>query len=236
MTRQQERTGWTTPPTGAARTGLDSTWWTDALRLVIGGSRVRTPPRAPNCRSEATSGIAGCAAVTGGHSFGLDRAAGAPAPLRHAGITDLSSAAVPEHRRRRRHRLTALLVVLAGWRLWMETQQARDSGSRPWPSVLSPEFAASAWLPRLLGARAHSARVPAASGAGSEPDHAPHTRRSARPDRAAPAHARCLPCSNHPLAEDHRQGPMGLPGTRVHLQNPWTARLPSSCTGRYAPR
>ena len=103
------------------------------------------------------------------------------------------------HRRQGR-RVSLSAVVLAGWRLWRETQ-ARGSGSRPWPTVLIRRFAASAWLLGLLEARAHSARVPAACGDGSEPDRGPRRPRSASQDRVAPAHAWSLPCSNHLLSE-----------------------------------
>lgn len=106
----------------------------------------------------------------------------------------------PTCHRRQGARVSLSAVVLAGWRLWME-RQARGSGSRPWPSVLPPAFAASAWLPGLLGARAHSARVPAACGDGSELDRGPRRPRSASQGRAAPAHAWSLPWSNHLLGE-----------------------------------
>jgi hypothetical protein len=110
------------------------------------------------------------------------------------------SAVAPTCHRRQGRRVSLSTVVLAGWRLWMETQ-ARGSGSRPWPSVLIPVFAASAWLHGLLGARAHSARVPAAFGDGSEPDHAPRRPRSASQGRVAPAHAWSLPCLHHLLSK-----------------------------------
>jgi hypothetical protein len=106
----------------------------------------------------------------------------------------------PTCHRRQGGRVSLSAVVLAGWRLWMETR-ARGSGSRPWPSVLPLAFAASAWLPGLLGARAHSARVPAACGDGSELDRGPRRPRSVSQDRVAPAHAWSLPCSNHLLSE-----------------------------------
>ena len=56
----QERTGWTTPPTCAARTGPAGICWTGAFRLVLGRSSVRIRPRAQNCRSERyTARLAG---------------------------------------------------------------------------------------------------------------------------------------------------------------------------------
>jgi hypothetical protein len=110
-------------------------------------------------------------------------------------------AVVPTWNRRQGRRVIYPAVVLVGWRLWMETR-ARGSGSRPWPTVLIRRFAASAWLPGLLGARAHTARVPTAFGGGSGPDHAPRRPRSAAQDRAAPEHAWSLPYSNHLLIQE----------------------------------
>jgi hypothetical protein len=45
--------------------------WTNPLRLVIGRSTVRIPPRLQKPQVKAAiSGVADCAAATGGHSFG----------------------------------------------------------------------------------------------------------------------------------------------------------------------
>jgi hypothetical protein len=88
------------------------------------------------------------------------------------------------------------LIGAGGWNL-----RSRAPVQGPWPTVLMPAFAASAWLPGLLGARAHSARVPAACGDGSELDRGPRRPRSASQGRVAPAHAWSLPWSNHLLSE-----------------------------------
>jgi hypothetical protein len=53
-----------------ARSRLEPTRASRSIRLVQGRSRVRIPPRAPNLRSDGASGVAGCPAATGGHSFG----------------------------------------------------------------------------------------------------------------------------------------------------------------------
>jgi hypothetical protein len=110
----------------------------------------------------------------------------------------------PTCHRRQGARVSLSAVVLAGWRLWMESQ-ARGSGSRPWPSVLPPAFAASAWLPGLLGARAHTARVPAACGDGSELDRGPRRPRSASQGELlqhmrGPCHGRIISSAKHPPA------------------------------------
>ena len=74
-TAGQERTGWTTPLTCAARTGLGGTRWTNVLRLVIGRSSVRIRPGLQTAAQRALSGVAGRAAATAGSFLGLDHRA-----------------------------------------------------------------------------------------------------------------------------------------------------------------